>query len=369
MDESSFSDLREAVEKFGSVRNAAKELNIPRSTLRNRLMRLAGEVPTYDGFRARAVSTMVPNGFGKPEWVKMERRPIVDPAAIAEAFGELEILKMNPMPRCADGEVEGLSIYGIGDQHIGMLSWHRETGHNWTTEIGVQRHREAFDYLLSKGDKTSNALVALMGDNLHANDMTAQTPRSKHSLDVDSRVGKTGWEFIKMADYMVQRALQVHGHVTLVMLAGNHDPDAAQYLNMAFRLRYENEPRVDVKHNAPAMIKHVYGSNLFAFIHGHTMKPTDAPTVMAYDYYEDWGRCRWKYVFSGHFHHSKRSKVRVLRDDLEAVDEGCSIEIFPTIAAPDAYAAGSRHRSTRAMTKIQIHPEQGEIARFLWKAS
>jgi hypothetical protein len=366
LDESSFSDLREAVEKFGSVRNAAKELNIPRSTLRNRLMRLAGEVPTYDGFRARAVSTMVPNGFGKLEWVKMERAHM-SPQDVEEAFQALNIPQPpEPLPEPLSLDTM-LSVYGIGDPHVGQLSWHRECGENWNTELNVAEHLRAFRALLGRAQNGSHCLIAFMGDNTHANDNNAVTPRSKHSLDVDSRIGKVAWELVQLADTMIHEAAAVHQHVTFLMLAGNHDPEAAQYINMAFRLRYRDEPRVTVLHNSAALIRYVWGQNLFGFLHGHTMKPSDAPTVMAHDWWEDWGKCRNKYVFAGHFHHSRRGKVRVLRDDMEAINEGAHIEIFPTLTAKDAYAAGSKFRSARAMTRIDFDAAAGEFARFLYK--
>lgn len=360
-----FHHLREVVQKCGSVTAASRELGMPRTTLRERLEKLAGEPPTYEGFKPRAVSTMVPNAFGKPEWVKMERRPTT-PADIEQAFQGLDIPRAKPV-RAPKERRPGLSLYGIGDPHIGQLSWHRECGENWNTQMNVSVHLEAFRGLLARAEGGTDALIALMGDNTHANDNNAQTPRSKHSLDVDSRIGKVGWELVTMANTMIQEALAVHQHVTLVILAGNHDPEVAQLLSMAFRLRYQDEPRVAILHNSAALLKFTYGENLFGFLHGHTMKPADAPTVMAHDWYEDWGRCRNKYVFAGHFHHSRRGKIRILRDDTEGLNEGCHIEIFPTLTAKDAYAAGSKFRATRAMTRIDFCPVRGEIARYLYK--
>lgn len=364
-DTNAFADLREAVQRCGSVSAAARELGIPRSTLRERLEKLAGEPPTYAGFVPRAISTMVPNGFGKPEWVKMERRGM-SPADVEAIFKDLDIkpVKATKAPK---EKRPGLSLYGIGDPHIGQLSWHRECGENWNTEMNVRAHLEAFRALLNRAEGGTDALIAVMGDTSHANDNNAQTPRSKHSLDVDSRIGKVGWEVVTMIDTMIREALARHSRVTLCSLGGNHDPEVAQLLNMAFRLRYRDDKRVTILHNSAALIKFTYGQNLFGFLHGHTMKPADAPTVMAHDFYEDWGKCRNKYVFAGHFHHSRRGKVRILRDDTESLNEGCQIEIFPTLTAKDAYAAGSKYRATRAMTRIDFCPERGEVARYLFK--
>lgn len=357
-----------AIEEHGSQRRAAEALGVPRSTFRDALTRLSAEPPVYGGYEAERVSTMVRNEQGRPEWVKMQKRRGFTPEELEEAFANIRIPSAEPVPPKHEDYGSRLSLIGIGDAHVSQLSWHRECGENWDTKMSVDMHTSAFNHLMLEGyEGGEECLIAFMGDNLHANNNDAQTPRSKHSLDVDSRIGKVGWEFIQMADSMIQRALAGYRRVTFLMLAGNHDPEASQLLNMAFRLRYRDEERVTVLHNSAALVKYRFSNNLFGFLHGHTMKPSDAPMVMANDWYEEWGQCRYKYVFAGHYHHARRGKTRVIRDDLEAVNEGTHIEIFPVLTAKDAYAAGSKYRSQRAMTRIDFNPEHGEVCRFLVK--
>jgi len=66
-----------------------------------------------------------------------------------------------------------------------------------------------------------------------------------------------------------------------------------------------------------------------------------------------------KYVRAGHIHRRGRNAPAGLTED-----DGVVVEVFPTIAAPDAYAAEQAYSSIRATVANLWHSEYGQRARI-----
>ena len=119
---------------------------------------------------------------------------------------------------------------------------------------------------------------------------------------------------------------------------------------MLFR---SNDNRVDVPVD-PCMFSYMrFGKCLFASTHGHGPKLAELPMIMASDRPEDWGKTEHRFWFVGHFHH--KQKIQDMT--------GCTVEIFRTLAASDAWHHGKGYRSKSDMQCVTFHKDHGEAFR------
>src|SRR5690606_23103665 len=146
-----------------------------------------------DGYYANGTSTLVgADGAIKAQWIKTsidhERQRELLLAAVDAMAADLP----RAAPRKASGEwrADLLTVYPIGDPHIGMLSWPEETGENWNLDIARQVHCDAMTALVDSAPRSETALVVNLGDALHFDSLEAKTPRSGHLLDADGRYAK-----------------------------------------------------------------------------------------------------------------------------------------------------------------------------------
>lgn len=311
------------------------------------------EVP--DGYMAKGVSTLVgPDGSIKAQWIKttadMERQHEIMLAAIEAMAAELPRVS----PRKATGTYldDLLTVYPIGDAHVGMVSWPEETGDDWNLKIAEQMHCDAMAELVRAAPKSRQAIVVNLGDLFHRDGTTAETPRSRHPLDVDGRFMKMFRVGVMVMRRCIESALDKHGTVHVINAAGNHDESTAQALAVALSIAYENEPRVTVDLSPSVFYYHRFGKVLIGVHHGHTCKQDKLPGVMAADRAADWGEAKFRHWLTGHVHH-------------ESVKEypGVTVESFGTLAAKDAYATNGGWRSNRHMQAIVYHRGGWLVAR------
>lgn len=348
--------LQRLIAREGSKAAAARALGWPVSTLKSRLE--AAESTLYE--------TTGPNGEARLQWVKYPaQRPEADKredtlAVIREAMMELRGTAA-PLPsikRPTELDTSTLTTYVLTDHHLMMLSWAPETGENYDMKIAKDTLKDTMGRLVARTPSSERALLLNLGDFFHATDDSARTPLHQHQLDTDGRFSKALRMGVQLHVWAIELLLQHHGFVEVRILAGNHDPYASDALAVALMERYHNHPYVYV-HNDPSLFfQKEWGKTLIAAHHGHTMKPERfAQAIPAY-WPKEWGRTEHRYALLGHVHHTSR-----------AAGEGMGVtwETFPTMAAKDAYARNAGFTSTRSMTAITYHKEEGEIGRTIEK--
>ena len=311
--------------------------------------------PIPDGYMAKGVSTLVgPDGSIKAQWIKttadMERQRELQLAAIDAMAADLPRVS----PRIAKGTYldDLLTVYPIGDPHVGMVSWPEETGDDWNLKIAEQMHCDAMAELVRAAPSSRQAVVVNLGDLFHRDGATAETPRSRHPLDVDGRFMKMFRVGVMVMRRCIESALERHETVHVINAAGNHDESSAQALAVALSIAYENEPRVTVDLSPSLFYYYRFGKVLIGVHHGHTCKAPALPGVMAADRAVDWGETKFRHWLTGHVHH-------------ESVKEypGVTVESFGTLAAKDAYATNGGWRSNRHMQAIVYHRGGWLVAR------
>ena len=358
----------DAIEAKGTVGAAARHLGISeRGILRalaamKRRAARQGHSPDHDmthtvpeGYQVRGVSTLYDqDGNPKAQWVKSQISKEQQLEAMQEAIEALcetiKPIKPTKVPKKTDSQM--MSAYPVGDHHIGMLSWHEETGADWDTGIAERLLIRSMDYLVEAAPNGDTGALMLLGDFLHYDSYEAVTPQNKNLLDSDSRYPRLVRAAMHTVRYAIKRMLAKHKNVHVFVVGGNHDPSSMTFLREALSVLYEMEPRVMVD-RSPALFQYLrFGKVMIGMTHGDKIKVDDFPLIMATDRPQDWGETEHRYCYTGHIH------TDVLREKM-----GVMVETFGVLPPTDAWAAGRGYRAKRSMKRIDYHVETGEWGR------
>lgn len=192
------------------------------SSLKNRLGRLRrkGLLPLASGNSVssgeilKGTSTLY-DGQGniKQQWVKSD----TDKEQLLDAFKDAVqgILdksdfkyKKIKQPEVVSSDL--MTVYPIGDAHVGMLAHAAETGQDHDLAISKARHINAIKLAVKSAPDSEEAFIIDVGDWFHADNGNNRTPRGGNALDVDGRFHKvidTGFE---IATEMIKAALKKH---------------------------------------------------------------------------------------------------------------------------------------------------------------
>lgn len=356
--------LIEALREGGSQRAAARLLGVGQSSVHGRLQSLKAKGwspehgwthPVPDGYKVKGVSALYgADGQLKAQWVKSQVDPEAMRAALdaaLRAMGE-SIPRAKPVPAPKHNLPALLNCYVVTDYHLGMLSWHEETGADWDTTIAESLLVQWFGEAIAQAPKAHTAVLAQLGDFLHWDGLDAVTPASKHLLDADTRFQKLVRVAIRALRQVVALLLAKHEKVHIVMAEGNHDPASSIWLREWFAVLFEDEPRVTVDLSPDPYYCVEWGKTALFFHHGHKRKPGNVDTVFAAKFREVFGRTKHAFAHLGHLHHIDQRETNLM-----------VVEQHRTLAAPDAYAARGGWLSGRDAQVITYHREFGEVGR------
>lgn len=360
-------EIIEAIIEHGSQRKACKALGVHKGTITSALDKVKrhaaqkGHSPEHDmvhtvpdGYKVKGVSTLYSDGVVKAQWVKSdidrERQLEIMREAIEALCADIKPVASSQFANHVQGDL--MTVYPIGDAHIGMRAWHEECGEDWDMEIAERVFNGVFGRLIAAAPASSEAVIINLGDWLHADNLDGVTERSGHSLDMDGRYPKMISVAMRILRHIIHAALRKHQTVRVINAIGNHDDTGAMWLSVALRNIYENEPRVIID-KSPTPFHYVrFGKVLIGAHHGHTCKADKLPLVMATDRAKDWGDTEFRYWHTGHIHHDTLKEY-----------PGVKVESFRTLAGKDAYATWNGYRSGQDSKAIVYHREFGEVER------
>jgi hypothetical protein len=355
----------EAFKTMGVIK-AAEYLGLNVRSLQKRKARMArkGWSPEHDmthivpdGFHLKGTSSLYKEGVKEPvlQWVKSsidhERQNELMQAAI-EAMGE-DLPRMVFAPAPAACNVDLLNCYVVTDYHLGLLSWHEETGADYDLSIAEQQLVAWFATAIAMAPDAEIGVFAQLGDYLHWDGLDAVTPASKHLLDADTRFQKLVRVAIRVTRRVVDMLLTKHQRVHVLMAEGNHDTASSIWLREWFSAIYENEPRITVDRSPDPYYCVEHGQTSLFFHHGHKKKPANVSDVFVAKFRDVFGRTQHSYAHLGHLHH-----VDVKENNLMIVEQ------HRTLAAPDAYASRGGWISGRDAKVITYHKQYGEVGRL-----
>lgn len=352
----------DAVAKYGSQNEAARQLGLPRATFLNRYragikagLDEAIIHPAPQGHTVKGVSTLYgPDGKLMQQWVKTKAgEPSLEDLieTVREALEEYKGgFAAVEEPGQVDAEIA--TVFPIADSHFGLYAYGKETGEDYDLSIADETNRRAFARLMAACTSSQEAVILGLGDLLHADDTTNRTAKSGNALDVDTRHSKVLKVAIQYLIYCTDLALTKHRHVTVRNLPGNHDTHSAMAVTMALWAWFQGNERVTVDDSPSYFWWWRWGAVLLGATHGDLAKMAQLPLVMAASRPEDWGKAKFRHMLTGHIHHKSSIETG-----------GVIVESFQSTAARDAWHEASGFRSGRSMTAITFHSLDGEIAR------
>jgi hypothetical protein len=308
-----------------------------------------------DPFEVRGVSSLINrNGEVIAQWIKtgrdQELAQIARQAA-AKALAESVPPAVPLLPPLATVETLA-NCYVFSDYHMGMLAWHREGGADWDLAIAERTLTDCFEVMLARAPASGTGILIQLGDFLHTDGLVPITPAHHHVLDADSRFSKIVDATIRVLRRLVDRMLEKHERIEVIMGEGNHDPASSIWLGAMFRALYGNEPRVKVDDSRLPYYAIQFGKVMIAAHHGHLTPPKEMPGVLAAQFAKMWGETEFRQCHMGHRHHVDEKEY-----------PGVLIVQHPTLAARDAYAARGGWHAVRAAKCITYDRDHGEVGR------
>lgn len=257
-----------------------------------------------------------------------------------------------PSPEPVVSMSDLLTMYPLGDPHIGMLAHAAEVGEDNDLSIIIARLRKAIKLSVDRALPTDTAFILDTGDFFHADDASNSTPRGKNPLDVDGRYHKVMEVGLEIAAELIEIALTKHQHVHWRSAEGNHNPHSSVVIGMYLKAYFRNEPRVTIHTSPKAFYYFQFGKCLLGFTHGHTCKPDKLGELMAVDCEDIWSTTMYRYWLLGHVHHQSVKEY-----------PSCIVETFRTLSGKDAWHASMGYRSGQDMKVITYHKDHGEVDR------
>lgn len=312
--------------------------------------------PVGPGFAVKGVSTYFgPQGDVRGQHVSTVRSEADRGAALLEAIekaaARYEGLAGTVAPPAVLSD-DLLCVYPLGDPHIGLLAWGRETGGgDFDLKIAEKQLFAAVDMLVERVPPARRAILANVGDFFHVDNDSQLTPGGKNKLDADSRYGKIMETGILLMERLIDRIREKHADVMIVNVPGNHDPQGARVLNLLLKKSYKNEPRVTIVENYNPFMYERFGKVLLGFNHGE-VKHEKLPAIMASDRPQDWGVTTYRHWITGHIHHM------TVKDY-----EGCTVESFRTLAPRDDWHNSKGYRARQSLCAITYDASYGELTR------
>lgn len=359
----------DAIIEHGSASKAATALGIDKSDVSRtvhavrRKAAVQGHSPEHDmtrvapePFVVRGVSTYY-DKEGRPagQWVKTKLDEQKRLEWLTELVADLaadvagKFTARPPPDRLAD---DLLTVYPIGDPHIGMYAWGEQSGEDFDLAVAERDLRGAMARLVASSPPSRQAIVLNCGDYFHGDSPLNMTARSGNVLDIDTRWEKVMRVGARIMFWLVEHAMEKHETVIVRNVQGNHDDTSSFALSLILEAYFRNEPRVRIETSPKPFWYYRFGAVLIGATHGDKVKQSELPNIMAADRATDWGDTKFRYWYTGHIHH---------RDVKEHYGVIC--ESFRTLAASDNYHHSHGYRSGRDMCAIVHHREWGEVER------
>lgn len=312
---------------------------------------------TAPGFTTKRVSTAYgEDGEIKLQWHIQEPEKLALEEVVAQVTeGLRDELKglHKPLPKPTKTDNDLMACYMVGDHHIGMYAWGEEAGEDWDVNKSEKILEKAVDRLVSAAPNATVGTLVNLGDFFHIQDTTNSTPNSKNLLDADGRWGRTIKAGTQLIKRLILRMLQKHKYVQVINVRGNHDPDAALFLNTAIQMYFEADKRVKVFENYNKFVWFTFGQNLIVTHHGDKINASRLYEAITRDLRKEWGDARRTYCWLGHVHHKQSKEVG-----------GMLMEHWNVMPPKDSWHNESGFGADRSMSCVVLHTDYGEVTRL-----
>ena len=245
-----------------------------------------------------------------------------------------------------------INQYILTDYHLGMMSWHEETGDDWDLKIAEDTLVKFFEVAIKTSPNAKECIFAQIGDFLHWDGLDAITPTSKHVLDADTRFTKLVRVAIRVIRKVITMLLQKYDKVNVIMAEGNHDPASSVWLREMLSAFYDNEPRLFIDTNPDPYYCATFGDVCLFYHHSHKRRIRNLDSVFVGKFKKEFGDSKFVYGHTGHLHHELKIESNLM-----------TLEQHRTLASKDAYASRGGYLSGRDSKVITYHRNYGEVGR------
>lgn len=335
----------------GNVSAAARELGIPRTTLRCRI----SQEPS--AMRVHGKSTLVDkDGNTVMEWIKTSSNDVQSKELQESVLRGLS--DSLPREKKIDGPVSSIAdlmnVYVITDYYLGMLAWGEETGgEDWDIKVAEALLINWFRVAIEQSPASERCVFAQLGDFLHWDGLDAVTPAHGNLLDADTRFAKLVRVVIRVVRQIIRMLLVKHQYVHIIMADDNHSPASEIWLREWLAAIYEDEPRVTVEQSPDSYYCFEFGLTSLFFHHGHKRKISNVDDVFVAKFRDVFGRTKFSYAHTGHLHSNELKETNLMQ-----------IERHRTLASADAYAGKGGWISGRDAKVITYSKRFGEVSRL-----
>jgi hypothetical protein len=272
--------------------------------------------------------------------------------------------KYTPIVRKNDSKKKPV-MYEIAlfDMHLGKLCYAAETGESYDLKIAEELFMEAIYDLLAKASHLNiEKILFPVGQDFLQYDGAIPETTSGTRQDTDSRWTKL---YTTASRILVQTIdlLRKCADVDVIVVQSNHDRTVGFYLGEYLSAWYRNDKHVNVNNDPTPRKYYRYGKTLIGFSHGDQEKHDKLPLLMAREAQEDWAKVDFMQWHIGHLH-----KKRVTKYTDGDTFNGVEVKVLPSLTASDFWHTQKGYvKGNRMATGFVFDKEEGCVAEFLSK--
>lgn len=251
--------------------------------------------------------------------------------------------------------------FQFGDAHFGMVSYMRETGHNFDLEIAEAEFLAAFRHLLSKAPPAKRCVLNDLGDFTHYENFKAETERGGFRLDADTRFPKMIQIYVRIKRALILEALKKYEVVDVLENQGNHsrtnDIWAREYTKLfgeLIEVTMGGSGRVNAINNESVFTGYLMDNTFVMVHHGDKCSGEKLVDVMFSDFRDEVRQAEYLYIDTGHVHHKYAKKERGI----------VLVESWNNLAPNDKHHHDAGYRSKQSMSVALRSRKYGQIGTF-----
>lgn len=156
-------------------------------------------------------------------------------------------------------------------------------------------------------------------------------------------------------------AVQYCDELEVVFVPGNHDRLSSFHLLHAVSQAFTEWPTIKFNVDYAERKVLTYGDNMIAFEHGDITAKNN-PLVFAVEFPKEWGSCKNRMLYTGHWH--GRKTLAVITENEE---HGFVTRVIPALTSSDYYHYHNKYVGNKRSALIHLHDsDKGLISEFVY---
>lgn len=289
----------------------------------------------------RAWEAQTPNGIQ----VLKSYQNDVTPQQIKEFRAELleEFKNYSPVTEFVSENYDldnNFLVLSLPDYHIG-----REAIQSETYRIYFRALQNIVERAIKRG---INKILYVIGNDLFNSDtVNYQTTKGTQQYDYGTwkdtfLMGKK--IVLDSIEYLKTKNLPIE----VIFVEGNHDHFKVFTLEQVVRGYYFNDKQITFNNNE-SQFKVFHTNNVTCMFDHGELKPDDYPYMLATEYPKEWGNSSYRYIFTGHLHHTVQKDYR----------GNVKVLFLPSLAKVSDWEKSKGYKSTREAHGYIINQHEG----------